>query len=106
MATLKGPVGTVITTPSVNWTELHNVPLITVKVNVLVVIPPASKALTVTKYVPAGCAFVTRITPVVGLATNVPLKLLLVETLMLGALVGAASGVTVVFAPTATVVFG
>jgi hypothetical protein len=35
-------------------------------------------------------------TPVVGLAANVPLKLLLVETLMLVVLVGAASGVTVV----------
>ena len=85
---------------------LHTVPLTTVKVNVRVVIPIASKAFTVTKYEPAGCAFVIRTTPVVGLATKVPLKLLLVETLMLVVLVGATLGVTVVFAPTATVVFG
>jgi hypothetical protein len=68
----------------------------TVKVNVRVVIPIASKALTVTKYEPAGCALVMRTTPVVGLATNVPLKLLFVETLILVAPVGAASGVTIV----------
>ena len=45
---------------------------------------------------PAGWASVTVTTPVVGLAANVPLKLVLVETLMLDVLVGAASGVTVV----------
>ena len=45
-------------------------------------------------------------TPVVGLAANVPLKLLLVETLMLVVLAGVASGVTVVSPLSGTEVFG
>ena len=64
-------------------------PLVTDNVNVWVVVPPAPKALTVTRYEPAGLAFVTRTAPVVGLAAKVPLKLLFVETLMLVAPVGA-----------------
>ena len=45
---------------------------------------------------PAGCASVTRTTPVVGSPASVPLKSVEVETLMLVVLVGGASGVTVV----------
>jgi hypothetical protein len=85
-------------------TELHVAGVVTVKVNILLVVPPAPNALTVTMYVPAGCASVTRTVPVVGFAASVPLKLVEVETLMLVVPVGAASGVTVVFAPNATMV--
>ena len=73
------------------------VPFVTVSVNVRVAIPPGPKALTVTVYAPggilAGCAFVTRTTPVAVFASNLPLKPAVVETFMLVAPVGAASGV-------------
>jgi hypothetical protein len=45
-------------------------------------------------------------TPVAGLTANVPLKLLLVETLMLVVLAGVASGVTVASPLSGTDVFG
>ena len=78
-------------------TGVHVAGVVTVSVNVLVAVaPPLLKAVTVTVYVPAGCASVTRTTPVVGSPSSVPLKLVEVETLMLVVLVGAASGVTVV----------
>jgi hypothetical protein len=68
-----------------------------VNANVLVAVKlPSLKALTVTVYVPAGCASVTRTTPVVGYPSSLPLKLVEVETVMRVVLVGAASGVTVV----------
>ena len=48
-------------------TGVHVAGVVTVRVNVLVAVrPPPLKALTVTVYVPAGCASVTRTTPVVG----------------------------------------
>src|SRR6267142_6930697 len=71
---------------------LHVAGVVTVRVNILVAIatgPPPLKALTVTVYVPAGCASVTRTTPVVGYPSSLPLKLVEVETLMLVVLVGA-----------------
>ena len=67
--------------------------------------PTLSKPLIVTRYDPAGFASVTRTTPVAGLATKEPLKLVVAETLIRVAPVGAAVGVTVVFAPTAAVEF-
>src|SRR5438445_8200582 len=79
-------------------TGLHVAGVVTVSVNVFVVGTP-SKALTVTVYAPAGCASVTRTTPVAELPSNLPLKLVEVETLMLVVFVGAADGVTVVFPP-------
>ena len=78
-------------------TGLHVASVVTVNVNVLVVVGPAPlKALTVTVYIPSGCASVTRTTPVAGSPSSLPLKSVEVETLMLVVLVGAASGVTVV----------
>ena len=78
-------------------TGAHVTGVVTISVNVLVVLaPPLSKALTVTVYIPAGCASVTRTAPVVGFPSSVPLNSVEVETLMLVVLVGAASGVTVV----------
>ena len=78
-------------------TGLHVAGVVTVNENVFVVVGPAPlKAVTVSVYVPAGFAFVTRTTPVVGLPSSLPLKSVAVETLMLVVLVGAASGVTVV----------
>jgi hypothetical protein len=68
---------------------------VTVSVNVLAVVGPPLKALTVTVYVPAGCASVTVTTPVAGWRQTA-LKLSR-WTLMLVVLAGAASGVTVVF---------
>ena|SRR6266436_7915403 len=71
--------------------------VVTVRVNVLVVVRPAMlKAVTVTVYVPAGCGSVIRTTPVAGLASSVPLKVVDVETVMAVVLIGVASGVTVV----------
>jgi hypothetical protein len=78
--------------------------LLSVKVFVVLTVP--LKALTVTVYVPAGCASVTLTTPVKGSAANVPLKFVEVWTLMEVALVGAESGVMVVSLPKLTVVFG
>ena len=78
-------------------TGMHVAGVVTVNVNVLVAVEPAPlKALTVTVYVPAGCASVTCTTPVVGSPASVPLKFVEVETLMLVVFDGAASGVTVV----------
>ena len=78
-------------------TGVHVTGVVTVSVNVLVAGgPPSLKAVTVTVYVPAGCASVTRTTPVTGSPSGVPSKLVEVETLMLVVLVGGASGVTVV----------
>ena len=88
-------------------TGLHVTGVVTVSVNVLVAVaPPLSKAVTVTVYVPAGCASVTRTTPVVGSPSSLPLKSVEVETLMLVVLVGAASGVTVVSVLSGIDVFG
>ena len=81
--------------------------VVTVNVNLLVAVkPPPLKALTVTVYVPAGCASVTRTTPVAGSPSSLPLKLVEVETLMLVALVGVASGITVVSVLSGSDVFG
>ena len=77
-------------------TGTHVTGVVTVSVKVAVAVGPGSlKAVTVTVYVPPGCASVTRTTPVVGSAASVPLKVVEVETLMLVVLVGAESGVTV-----------
>ena len=88
----------------------HAVPSVTVSVNVCVVEPPGPVAMTVTRYdsggMLAGCAFVTRTTPVATSAVSSPLKLVEVETLMLVMLVGAGSGVTVVSPLSGTDVFG
>ena len=78
----------------------------TVKVKVVLVIPPPLKALTVIGNAPAGCALVICTTPVIGSAVKTPLKSLSVEALILVAPVGGASGVTVVFEPTVTIVVG
>ena len=83
----------------------HTVPLLTVSTNVFVSGKPKPKALTVTVYVPAGCASVTRTTPVAGFAANVPLKLVFVEASMLVAFDGVADGVMVPFALNASDVF-
>ena len=101
---LKSPTATDLGSPSApklvavaKLTGLHVAGVVTVSVNVLVVVaPPLSNAVTVTVYVPAGCASVTRTTPVAGSPSSVPLKLVEVETLMLVVLIGVASGVTVV----------
>jgi len=74
-------------------TPVHAVPVCTVKVKIRLVVPPLLNAVTVTVYAPLGCASVTCTTPVAGSAANVPLKLLLVPTLILVVLVGAAAGV-------------
>src|SRR5438132_792765 len=48
-------------------TDVQMAGVVTVNVKLLVALAPVlSNALTVTVYVPAGCAFVTRTTPVVG----------------------------------------
>ena len=77
----------------------HAVPSVTVSVNVCVVEPPGPVALTVTRYdsgkILAGCAFVTRTTPVATSAVSSPLKLVEVETLMLVVFVGVGLGVMV-----------
>ena len=76
---------------------MHVTGVVTVSVNMLLALaPPLPKAVTVIAYVPAGCASVTRTTPVAGLPSNVPSKLVEVETLMLVVLAGVALGVTVV----------
>ena len=76
---------------------MHVAGVVTVSMNVFCVVnPPLSNAVTLTVYVSAGCASVTRTTPVVGSPSSLPLNLVDVETLMLVVLVGAASGVTVV----------
>jgi carbon-monoxide dehydrogenase large subunit len=52
---------------------VHVAGVVTVSVNVLVAVRlPSLRALTVTVYVPAGCAFVTRTMPVVGSPSSVP----------------------------------
>src|SRR5947209_7235560 len=85
---------------------LHVAGVVTVNVNVAVLDAPApSKAINVTVYTPAGCASVTRTTPVVGSPSSLPLKFVEVETVRLVAPVGAAEGVMVVFAPSCTDVF-
>ena len=87
-------------------TGMHVAGVVTVSVNVLVVVaPPLSKAVTVTVYAPAGCASVTRTTPVAGSPSSLPLKLVEVETLMRVGLV-QASGVTVVSVLSGVDVFG
>jgi hypothetical protein len=88
-------------------TGVHVSGVVTVSVNVVLALtPPLSKALTVTVYVPVGCASVTRTTPVAESPSRVPLKLVEVETLMLVVLVGGASGVTVVSVLNGIVVSG
>jgi len=78
-------------------TGVHVTGVVTVSVNVLVAVaPPLLNAVTVTVYVPAGCASVTRTTPVAGSASSVPSKLVEVETSILVVWVGVASGVMVV----------
>src|ERR1041384_4902343 len=78
-------------------TGLHVAGVVTVKVKVFVVVNPLlPNALTLTVYTPAGCASVTRTTPVAASPSSLPLKLVEVETFILVVLVGAASGVTVV----------
>src|SRR5438309_1195631 len=70
--------------------------VVTVSVKVLVVMAPTlSKALTVTVYVPAGYASVTRTMPVAGSAASFPLKSVEVATLILVIPVGAVLGATV-----------
>src|SRR5689334_15002344 len=76
-------------------TSAQAVPVWTVRLKVFAVEPPAPNALTVTVYVPAGCAFVTRTLPVDGSAVSVPLKLPAAETLTRVVFAGIASGVTV-----------
>jgi hypothetical protein len=81
----------------------HVAGVVTVRANVFVaLVPPPLKVVSVTVYVPAGCAFVTRTTPVIGLTSSVPLKLVEEETLMLVAFPGAASGVIVASALSTT----
>ena len=81
----------------VKLTGLHVAGVVTASVKVLVAVAaPLLKAVTETVYVPAGCASVTRTTPVAGSPSSLPLKLVEVETVILVVLVGAASGVTVV----------
>jgi hypothetical protein len=78
-------------------TGLHVAGVVTVNVNVLVALEPLPlKALTVTVYVPAGCASVMRTRPVAGSPSKLPLKLVEAETLTRVVLVGAASGATTV----------
>ena len=78
-----------------------------VNVNVVVAVGALPlKAVTVTVYVPAGCASVTRTTPVAGSPSSRPLKLVEVKTFMLVVFVGAASGVTVVLPLSETDVSG
>jgi hypothetical protein len=89
-----------------NLTAAHVGVVVTVSMNVWVTLVPPPNARTVTVYVPAGYASVTVTTPVVELAANVPLKLVLVETLMFVVLVGAASGITVLSVLSRTDVFG
>src|SRR5580765_2541133 len=68
------------TTPPAKLTGLQVAGVVTVRVKVLVAVrAPALRALTVTKYVPAGCASVTRTAPVTGFASSVPWKLVEVE---------------------------
>src|SRR5204862_2736865 len=101
---LKSPTATepgLVPTPkfvaAAKLTGMHVTGVVTVSAKVLVAVgPPPLKAVTVTVYVPAGCASVTRTTPVAGSPSSVPSKLVEVETLMLVVLVGAASGVIVV----------
>src|SRR5437588_8550090 len=77
--------------------------VVTVNMKVFVVVNPRlSNAVTVTVYTPAGCASVTRTTPVVGLPANLPLNLVEVATVRRVVLVGAAEGVMVVFALSCT----
>ena len=87
-------------------TGLHVAGVVTVSVKVFVAVGPAPlNALTVTVYVPAGCASVTRTTPLTGSPSSLPLKLVEVETVILVVLAGAASGVTVVLVLNAVDVF-
>jgi hypothetical protein len=104
--TERGPEPALKFAAAAKLTGVHVTGVVTVRVNVFVLAPPLSKALTVTVYIPAGCASVTRTTPVVGFPSSVPLKLVDVETLMLVVLVGAASGVTVVSVLSRSDVFG
>ena len=84
-------------TGAAKLTGLHVAGVVTVNMNVLVAVEPLPlKARTVIAYVPAGCASVTRTTPVAGSPSSLPLKLVEVETLMLVVLVGATLGITVV----------
>ena len=54
-------------------TGSHVAGVVIVRVNALVTVAPLPlKAVTVTVYVPAGCASVTRTTPVVGSPASVP----------------------------------
>jgi hypothetical protein len=76
-------------------TELQFTGAVTVRVNVLVVCPPAFVALTVNVYVPTGYASVTSTPPVAGSPTSCPLKSGDVETWILVTSVGNESGVTV-----------
>src|SRR5262249_29399054 len=78
-------------------TGVHAAGVVTVRVKVLVATQPvALKALTVTVYVPAGRASVTRTMPVAGSVSRFPLKLVEVETVIFVVLVGEASGATIV----------
>jgi hypothetical protein len=86
---------------------VHVAGVVTANVNVVVTLaPPLSNPLTVTVYVPAGCALVTRTSPVAGSPSRLPLKLVELETLMLEVLVGRESGVTVMSVLNGNVVSG
>jgi hypothetical protein len=77
-------------------TGAHVVGVVTVRAKVLVAVAaPSLKAVTVTVYVPAGWASVTRTAPVAGSAARAPVKIVDEETVILLVLVGALSGVTV-----------
>src|ERR1700730_18266531 len=96
-ATEKGEVPAAKCAAGAKLTGVQVVGVVTVSVNVLVAVaPPLSKAVTVTVYVPAGCASVTRTTPVAGSPSSFPLKSVEAETLMLVVFAGAASGEIVV----------
>src|ERR1051325_5103233 len=65
-ATEKGLVVELKFAAAAKLTGVHVTGVVTVKVKVLVALAPPPKALTVMVYVPAGCASVTRTTPVAG----------------------------------------
>src|SRR5947207_14673097 len=89
------------------WTGLHVTGVLTLSMDVLVTrAPPLSNALTVTRYVPAGCASVTRTIPVAGYPSSLPLNAVEVETLMLVVFVGGESGIIVLSPLSETDVLG
>src|SRR5829696_8464419 len=97
IATERGRVPTATSVRLANAGGLQVAGVVTVSKKVFVVVEPATlNPVTVTRYVPGGvlvgCASVIRTTPVVGLAENVPLKSVVVETVIIASALGAASG--------------